>query len=105
MIVNNLFNALALHPWLVGLLIIWIVLVLHLPYRYEHRRDSRGREHGVWQSVLYRYAYGSSYERLDYHGLQRLQWLIFDLLRAAWATLRGDMLRRLIDELGQRFGL
>jgi len=105
MTTNNVFNALVTHPWLALLAIICIAVILHLPYRYEHRRDRRGREYGVWQSVLYIYKYGPRYERLDYDGLRRLQRIILDLLRDAWAMLRGDMLRRFVDELRRRLGL
>ena len=102
---TTLMNALATRPLLMGLVIIWALLILHLPCRVEIRRDVRGREHGVWQSLLYRYTYGPTYERLDYDGLRWLQRVILDLLRAAWAALRGDMLRSFVDELQRRLNL
>jgi hypothetical protein len=105
MTTNILFNALVAHPWLASLIIDCAIIVLHLPYRVEIQLDSSGREYGVYQSLLYRYEYGPTYERLDYDGLRRLQRIILDLLRDAWALLRGDVLRRLVDELRRRLGL
>jgi hypothetical protein len=103
--ITTLLTALAARPWLAALAIAWIIVVLHVPYRYEWRRDARGRTHGVWQSAMYRYEYGPTYERLRYDGLRRLQRIILGLLRDAWRLLRGDVLRRLVDELRRRLGL
>jgi hypothetical protein len=100
-LVNNLFA----HPLLTAVLIVAVALTLHLPYRYTHRRDRSGHEHGVWQSVLYRYEFGPDYEHLDYDGLRRLQRAILSLLCDAWALFRGNALRRLVDELRRRLGL
>lgn len=93
-----LMNALNAHPWLIGFIIAWITLFLHLPYRVEVRRTSRG-VYGVWQSLLYRFEYGPTYQRLNYNGLRHLQRVVIGLLREVWGLLRGDMVRRLVDEL------
>jgi hypothetical protein len=70
-----LLNVLEAHPWLTLLL---LVLILHLPYHVERRRDEHGRVSGVWQSALYRVEYGPHYARLDYDGLRRLQRALLD---------------------------
>ena len=54
MTVLNVLETLATHPWLTAFTIIWIVLVLHLPYRVEECRDRQGHIHGVYQSLIYR---------------------------------------------------
>lgn len=91
-------NALNAHPWLTSLIIAWIVLILHLPYRVEIRRNRR-RVYGVWQSLVYRLEYGPTSWQLEYTGLRQFQRTLLDLLRDAWALLRGDVLRRMVDEL------
>ena len=102
---NNLFAVLAAHPTLACLLFLWIVAVLHVPFRYQRRRDRHGREYAIWRSPMFTYSVGPRHERLDYDGMRRLQGSIHGLLCDAWALLRGDLLRRFVAELRQRFGL
>jgi hypothetical protein len=99
MTIADLLGKLFAHPLVMAAVTIWLVLVLHLPYRYEYWRDARGHEYGIWQSVLFSYSYGPRHKRLDYEGLRRLQYAIDKLLRESWALLRGDVLRRLVEEL------
>lgn len=87
------------------LLLILLVTILHWPYRLDRRRDFLGREYGRVESLAYRYDYGPSAEHLDYVLMRRFQRLILALLREAWAALRGDLLRLLVDDLRRRLGL
>lgn len=102
---TTLMSALSAHPALGSLLIVLVVVVLHWPVRYQRRHDRHGREYVIVQSMMYRYSYGPHYERLDYDGMRQLQRIILELLRDAWALLRGDVLRRFVDELRKLAGL
>jgi hypothetical protein len=51
--------------------ILLVAVLLHWPYRWDRNWDFLGRESGVLCAVLYRYAYGPTYDQLDYHGLRR----------------------------------
>ena len=104
MTILNVLETLATHPWLTAFTIISLALVLHLPYRVEERRDRQGHIHGVYQSLVYRYEFGPTYERLEYSGLRHAQRTILALLSAAWAMLRGNVLRLLIRLVRQRLG-
>jgi hypothetical protein len=54
-LLDNLFT----HPQLAVIIVFLVLLLLHLPYRYEYRCNAHGQEYGVWQSVMYRYSYDS----------------------------------------------
>jgi hypothetical protein len=103
--VTTIFNLLASRPMLAALALALVVIILLLPYHLEERLDRRGRRHAVWKSLLWSWKFGPTYERRDCDGLRRLQRIILDLLRDAWAMLRGDVLRRFVDELRRRIGL
>lgn len=88
-----------------ALLVALAVLILLLPHSWGETTDFLSRRSGFSRSALYTYRYGPGYERLEFDGLRRLQYSILDLINEAWATLRGDLLRRLVNVLRQRIGL
>lgn len=84
------------------LLIALFVIVLLLPYRWRRERTFGGMN-GFWQSILYTYAYGPGYERLEFDGLRRLQHWLLALLSAVVQRLQPELVAWLIEVVRQFF--
>ena len=102
---TTIFDAVANHPWLAGLALALVIIILLLPYHLEEWIDRQGRRSRIWKSLLWRWEFGPTYERVHIDGLHRLQRALLKLLCDVWLLLRGDVLRRTVDELKQRLGL
>jgi hypothetical protein len=80
------------------LLVVLLVLILLLPYRWTRERTFGGLA-GSWQSILYTYTYGPGYERVDFDGLHRLQrWFLF-FITAVFGRVQPELIAWFIEIL------
>jgi hypothetical protein len=87
------------------LLIALLTLILHWPFRWHRACDFLGRESGELRAALYHYAYGPTYDRLDYDGLRRLQgWLLLVITTVA-GRIQPDLIAWAVETIRQAFGL
>lgn len=85
-------------------LVILIVLVLLLPYRWTRGRTFGGLA-GSWQSILYTYTYGPGFEHVELDGLRRLQRWVLLITTTAVGQIQPDVVAWLIEALRQALGL
>lgn len=86
------------------LLVVLLVLVLLLPYRWSRGRTFGGAT-GYWQSVLYTYTYGPGYEHVEFNGLRRLQlWMLF-VLTTVVGRLQPELVAWIVEAVRQTLGL
>lgn len=81
------------HPWLIGVLVIVVVIVLVLPDDVRIIRRA-GRVYRRWRALLWEYRAGPDAWRLRLPGVRRLQRALLRSLRSAelwrwlWEVLR-----------------
>lgn len=80
------------------LLIVLLVIVLLLPYRWSRERTFGGLA-GSWQSVLYTYTYGPGYERVEFDGLRRLQSCFLFIVTAVFGRVQPELIAWFIEIL------
>lgn len=86
------------------LLVVLLVIVLLVPYRWTRERTFGGLA-GCWQSALYTYTYGPGYEHLEFDGLRRLQFWLLLVITTVTGRLQPDLVAWLYEALRLALGL